>query len=386
MSEELLPAWARDDAFPLKPEDAPYGCMDQQGKSESFESLSELKDFLAAGKSKLGWIWVPEHSRLIAPEEYDGFDKTLLKRRTILASDDQDAAKRTLLILGAAFLWALYAAVQNQAVWSSPSLGLATILLLVLGVKPWWESRQTLASVSAKNVSVKDEIPEARFELWLGMQKVWLTPIFLGLPLAVYVLQLFDPRAISDAGLIKAAYHAGERWRLFTGPFLHGGLLHLVMNVSALWYLGRRAEILARWPHLALVFFLSILGAGWATVALMPESNSVGISGAVSGLLGFLLVFETLHRPLVPRSARLNLVGMLILMAVIGTLGFRFIDNAAHAGGLIAGAAYAAIVFPKSSSPHRPEILGRDRIMGSGALVLSILSGLLAFIVILVKK
>jgi len=118
----------------------------------------------------------------------------------------------------------------------------------------------------------------------------------------------------------------------------------------------------------------------------MPHTPSVGISGAISGLLGFLLVFETLHRALVPSPARLNLLGMLVLMIVIGALGFRFIDNAAHAGGLITGALYATIVFPKSSSPQRPGILTQDKIIGGASLLLIALSGLLAIVVILVKK
>jgi len=388
MSDPALPAWAREDAFPAKPESAPYGCVDQRGKTHEFEELKELKKFLAAGKSKLGWIWVPEHELLIAPEELEGFEKTLLKRRALLASDEGEAGKRGLIIFGAALAWSLYAGFKNggwAGIMSSQSAGLSAILFLILGVKPWWESRQTLADVSsAEKGKLKDEVPEARFELWLGMQKVWLTPVLVGLILAVYLVQRGDANAVTDAGIDKARYPM-EKWRIFTGAFLHGNLLHLAMNASALWYLGRRTEILARWPHLAAVFFLSIIGAGWATVTFTP-ATSVGISGAVSGLLGFLLVFESLHRPLVPSPARKNLVAMLIIMAVIGGLGFRFIDNAAHAGGLLTGAAYAFLVFPKSSSPHRPGILGRDRVVGGISLTLSVLSGLLAIVMIMVKK
>lgn len=379
-----MPAWARVDAFPEKPKSSPYGCVDQHGKSEEFETLKDLKDFLSAGKSKLGWIWVPEQERLIAPEEVPSFEKTLLMRRSVIASDDLDAAHRNLVLFGAILIWALYAASQNTGVFSSQSVGLTVILFLILGVKPWWESRQTLTNLG--KTSISEEVPEARFELWLGMQKVWLTPLFVGLIIAVFLGQKMSPTALEDAGIQKALYRAGDWWRIYTGAFLHGGLLHMAMNVSALWYLGRRTEVLARWPHLAAVFFISIIGAGWATVSLMPNIPSVGISGAVSGLLGFLLVFETLHRPLVPRPVRTNLVGMLILMIVIGALGFRFIDNAAHAGGLLTGAAYAAIVFPKSSSPHRPEILTRDRVIGITTLSLALLSGLLALVIILVKK
>ncbi|MDA7529686.1 rhomboid family intramembrane serine protease, partial [bacterium] len=169
---------------------------------------------------------------------------------------------------------------------------------------------------------------------------------------------------ISEAGLVKPRYLAGENWRLFTAVFLHGNLIHFILNMSALWYLGRRVEILARWPHLAGAFFLSIIGAGWATVSWLPNQTSVGVSGVICGLLGFLLVFETLHRSLLPRSARRRLAGILVSLIVIGTLGFKFVDNAAHLGGLVTGAIYAFVVFPRSSSPHRPMILKRDLAIG----------------------
>jgi len=54
---------------------------------------------------------------------------------------------------------------------------------------------------------------------------------------------------------------------------------------------------------------------------------------------------------------------MVIGTVVMGVLGFQFIDNAAHAGGLIAGMAYAFIGFPVSKSPRRPSILKQDRLI-----------------------
>jgi len=157
---------------------------------------------------------------------------------------------------------------------------------------------------------------------------------------------------------------------------MHGNVIHFVLNASALWYLGRRVEILARWPHLAAVSFLSIMGAGWASVTWMPTQTSVGVSGVVCGLLGFLLVFETLHLALVPRPARRRLLGILISLVVIGAVGFLFIDNAAHFGGLVTGALYAVIVFPKSYSPERPSVLKRDIILGGISMVMICLSAL----------
>jgi membrane associated rhomboid family serine protease len=95
-------------------------------------------------------------------------------------------------------------------------------------------------------------------------------------------------------------------------------------------------------------------------------------------LLGFLLVFESLHRSLVPESARRRLLAGVVLTAVIGIVFSKFIDNAAHAGGLIAGMVYAALVFPKSASPHRPHTTTVDLVLGGAALGLLVCSALLA--------
>ena len=85
------------------------------------------------------------------------------------------------------------------------------------------------------------------------------------------------------------------------------------------------------------------------------------------GLLGFMLVFEALHKNLVPRPARRRLLAGLVLMGIMGVLGMSFIDNAAHAGGLLAGMVYAAIVFPSSLTSGRPRAEGKDRLVGSVA-------------------
>ena len=53
-----------------------------------------------------------------------------------------------------------------------------------------------------------------------------------------------------------------------------------------------------------------------------------------------------------------------LLTALIGVIGFRYIDNAAHAGGLAAGMLYAIVVFPPSSSPIRPRSTITDRVAG----------------------
>ena len=91
-------------------------------------------------------------------------------------------------------------------------------------------------------------------------------------------------------------------------------------------------------------------------------------------MLGFLLVFESLHRNLVPESARRRLLAGVVLTGVIGVLGYNFIDNWAHGGGLLAGMGYAMVTFPKSTSIRRPRETGADRLAGTVAFVILVLS------------
>ena len=122
---------------------------------------------------------------------------------------------------------------------------------------------------------------------------------------------------------------------------------------------------------------------GLATFYWFPNKIAVGASGGLMGLLGFMLVFETLHSRLVPKPARRRLLAGVLMMMVIGVIGMSFIDNAAHAGGLLAGMAYAAIVFPSTVSTHRPETMRRDIVIGSLAAIAIIFAGFMTFIKVL---
>lgn len=390
------PIWACDDAFPLAPEG--YGWVDARGgrrRCESMERLSqELRD--APGGAAI-LAWTPQTPRLKLPEELPGLEESLeIARERGMREDLARAEWRVRwfgLIVAAAAGWQGFLATLAagrfgvsglpermlfglRSVFGSTTLGLALLGWLIFGFIPWYQARKRRAEFTRRTPEGMERlIPLLRFETWLDFQSAPLTRFIMGVITMVWLTQwwsdgtlFFAHHSTESAGLVKDAYHAGEWWRLFTAPLLHGGLLHFLMNGAALLYLGKRMEVLARWPHLPLVFLFAACVGGEAS-ARFVQATSVGASGGLMGWLGFLIVFETLHSRLVPRSARRRLVAGVILTGLIGLLGYRFIDNAAHAGGLLAGIAYALIVFPRSASASLPGTTLPDRLAGSAALL-----------------
>lgn len=381
------PVWAREDAFPKSP--SGHGWLDIKQRPHPCDSPQALISAIRDDRNAdIALVWTPGHPRMILPEEVEGSADAVLAARKRRATDDLLESHHRLrwfgLLLGglAAYMlyqgWSLAPGIAAapaerlgfalRALVNSMSMGIALLMFLIFGFIPWYQARKSLRELARWTAGdTAAIIPLLRFETWLDWQKAPVTRVMLGLIGLVGLAQLMHGGSINAAGLVKESYLHGEWWRLLTSPLLHGNLIHFLMNAAALLYLGKRVEVFARWPHLPLVFLFSA-GIGGEASARFVHTTSVGASGGLMGWLGFLLLFESLHGRLVPRSARRRLIAGVFLTALIGLVGYRFIDNAAHAGGLLAGMLYAAIVFPKSASPNRPSSTLTDRIAGTLAL------------------
>ena len=375
------PVWASPDNYPVKPETSPYGALSSKGRVREFESLAALAEHVRNSRESVEAVWRPQDRKMMPPEASVELMEPLRKRFADQAEEDGVDARRNTLVFSFLLLWALYANLANRTMpTESVEVGLAGILLVILGFVPGYEAwRNRRSAMALDEQMLAGEEQEARFERWLRGERswcMWVLVVLLAVGGAVQVWVGLDV-SVAAAGLDKERYRGGEFYRLLTAPFLHGHPLHWALNAAGLWYLGRRVEVLAGWPHLALVFLISILAGGVATAQFMPNQSSVGASGGLLGLLGFLIVFETLHSRLVPRPSRRRLGAALIITFVIGFFGYRFIDNWAHGGGLVAGMFYGLIVFPKSRSARRPRANRMDRFFGGvGLLVLAVSLGL----------
>jgi len=133
----------------------------------------------------------------------------------------------------------------------------------------------------------------------------------------------------------------GEWWRLFTALFVHFNVLHVLVNMWALWGVGRLTERLyGRWVY-AFVYLAAGGLASLTSIAWNPGITSIGASGAVFGVFGAFLAFLASNRRTVPTAivrAHWKSTAVFVLFNLISGGLQNGIDNAAHVGGLIAGA------------------------------------------------
>ena len=147
----------------------------------------------------------------------------------------------------------------------------------------------------------------------------------------------------------NALIMAGQYWRFITPIFLHGSWVHLLGNGLSLYLLGGPMEqIYGRRKYFALFLFAGI--AGNVLSFFLSPRDSVGASGALSGLVGAGLVFPIRFRDLVPPEARKSIVTQLAWIVALNLgLGFwlrGIVDNWAHLGGFIGGALLALFLIP----------------------------------------
>lgn len=158
--------------------------------------------------------------------------------------------------------------------------------------------------------------------------------------------------------------HHHEWWRFLTPVFIHVNLPHLLINMYSLWVIGPWVEKLYGSARFV-VFWVAtgIAGVLASYLTVVPGSHpgalgsflikshddpSAGASGALFGMVGVLFVFGIKYRRELPegfkRAFGTGLLPIILLNLVIGFVGRGIIDNAAHLGGLLSGAALASVV------------------------------------------
>src|SRR5690606_39133033 len=144
---------------------------------------------------------------------------------------------------------------------------------------------------------------------------------------------------------INAEIEQGAWWRLLTHTMIHGGWLHLILNGYGLFLLGTISERLFGTRRFILIYGIAGVAGAFASF-YFNDAPSVGASGAIYGVFGAVIVFGFKFRTLLPervgKALSTGLLPWLLLSLAFGLL--PMVDNAAHFGGLAAGAVLAAVM------------------------------------------
>lgn len=185
-----------------------------------------------------------------------------------------------------------------------------------------------------------------------SISSIKTTYVIIGLNILVYALMLatagageiqgFSTHTLVQSGALYAPLvREGQVWRLLTAMFIHISIVHIAMNMIALFQVGTVME-----PHygrgrFVALYLLSGLGGSGVSLAFHWQNPVVaaGASGAISGLVGAAAVAG--HLIGTPQGIRFrnSMLTWAVLILVYGAVIHA--DNAAHAGGLITGAAIA---------------------------------------------
>lgn len=228
-----------------------------------------------------------------------------------------------------------------------------------------------------KDINNKTESDNKKFEKIFSKKKLFVTYILMGLCFLMYIVTLIMGGS-NVIYLILGANYAplvknGEIFRLITYAFLHGSIIHLLVNMYSLFIVGRQIENNFGKVRLLIIYFISALSGGLLS-ALFSDGISIGASGAIFGLLGALLYFGLHFRLYLTDALISKIIPIIILNLLIG-FTVTGIDNACHIGGLIGG-------FLASMAVGVPEVDNKkDRINGIILLVIytSFVSYLLFF-------
>ena len=177
--------------------------------------------------------------------------------------------------------------------------------------------------------------------------------------------QGFSERVLDAYGAkVNGLIQAGEWWRFVTPMFIHVNLPHLLVNMYSLWVVGPYVERLYGSARFVVFWVLTgiagVVGSYLTVRPNMPNNffgrfffkahdvPSAGASGALFGLVGVLFVFGIKFRHELPdgfkRAFGTGMLPIILINLFIGYIGRGVIDNAAHVGGLLSGAALALVV------------------------------------------
>lgn len=173
----------------------------------------------------------------------------------------------------------------------------------------------------------------------------WLIGITVGTYLVVLAVP-FPMGVVALRPLMVA--REGAVWQLVTYLFLHGGTLHLLLNMLMLFLFGSPVEReIGSSEFLTLYLACGVLAGVFSTILAVASTAPVAVLGASGAVYGVLLAYAVLNPyqvvtfwfiPMRATTMVLILGGLALIFQVTGQRAH--IAHLTHLGGLLAGFLY----------------------------------------------
>jgi membrane associated rhomboid family serine protease len=249
----------------------------------------------------------------------------------------------------------------------------------------------------ARKLTLEDIIPtrEAIEFINEGRETVpYYSYILVGSIIAVFLAQMVADSnnardfkelsfSIETAGLVKQMVWNGEFWRLLTGAALHGSFLHIYFNGQAFYGFGTTIEHLSNRAHLAIVFVLAAIGGSLLSLVAMPEGNSVGASGGIMGLVGYLAIYGMRRRSQLPPGFLKSMLINIGFVAAFGLVAYQIVDNFGHLGGLLIGVIYGFLQVPRNLETNPRQASAITEFFGMIAMGVFVFTSVLSILLVL---
>jgi rhomboid protease GluP len=223
------------------------------------------------------------------------------------------------------------------------------------------ECREFPATISICLIWIAVFAAMAANQLADGPQLSWTQWVFSGISTSV---------GHRFGGLTLLEVSHGEVWRLVTCTFVHYSILHIGLNLLAMYQLGTLVESWYGSPQL--VFIYGVVAGFGNLIALVvrsssgwgPRVQSGGGSVVIMGLVGLCAIVGWRLRS---RIGNVLFRVMVVFLVVTGLLGIalpRYIDNWGHAGGAIVGALLGFGHFAFVRAVSKPRAWGAGVLTG----------------------
>ncbi|MGH4139546.1 rhomboid family intramembrane serine protease [Clostridium sp.] len=215
---------------------------------------------------------------------------------------------------------------------------------------------QELASVMSNN-NLRSSKEKINLE-----DKPWITIGIISINVIMYIITAYLSLVYAKGSILNSDINVlillgakvneliqnGQYYRLISCMFLHGGLVHLAVNMYSLYAIGPMVEkVYGKVKYIAIYFISGIIASVFSYI--FSTSVSIGASGAIFGLLGAVLIFAVKSKGKTGSGFIKSILSVIFINIFIGAT-LPNIDNFAHMGGLMGGMLVAFLVSFRTES------------------------------------